>query len=276
MRSRGLLGRDGRPRLRTDCVAIEHAAAARERALAADDSISSTHTSIGGVYILRRRWHDAEAALRRSIAIDPAERGCASLALDDDAYRLRLARREAIREQTIAASLNPVSPILVGVLGWQRYLRGVRRRGRAWSRLSTSTPIMEEGHAGLARVAARLGDDATVAKTIAAGLTRGKRCRGDLLAEHASALVVLGEHAAHAQLAREASARGAMPANLALAWASLGDADRAIDYLARESYLVYWAPQAIWWDPRLDELRDDARFARVRDRVNRVWSPEWQ
>ena len=257
-------------------VAIEHAAVSAQRAIAADDTVSATHTSMGGLAILRRRWHDAESAFRRAITIDPANA--------DARHWLSMSmltgfglRQEAIREQTIAAALNPVSPIQVVVLGWQQYLRGEFDH----SRLSMEPAVdlnadMEEGHVGLARVAARLGDDATVAKTIAAGLTRGKRRRGDLLAEHASALVVLGDARRARELALEASALGPMPANLALAWASLGEADRAFDCLARESYLVYWAPQAIWWDPRLDQLRDDARFARVRDRVNRVWSPEWE
>ena len=68
---------------------------------------------------------------------------------------------------------------------------------------------------------------------------------------------------------------GAMPINLALAWASLGDLDRAFECLAAESFLVYWAPQAVWWDPRFDEIRDDPRFARVQEAVKQVWRPEW-
>lgn len=257
-------------------VAIERAAASAQRAIAADDTISATHTSMGGLYILRRRWHEAETAFRRAITIDPANadaRHWLSMTLLTG-FGLR---HEAIREQTIAAALHPVSPIQVVVLGWQQYLRGEFDQSRSSMEPAVDLNAdMEEGHAGLARVAARLGDDATVAKIIAAGLTRGRRRRADLLAEHASALVVLGDVSRARELAHEASARGATPVNLGLAWASLGDADRALDCLARESYLVYWAPQAIWWDPRLDQLRDDARFARVRDRVNRVWSPEWQ
>ena len=63
--------------------------------------------------------------------------------------------------------------------------------------------------------------------------------------------------------------------NLALAWASVGDADRAFQWVARESFRVYWAPHAVWWDPRFDVIRDDARFSRVRARVEQVWRPEW-
>ena len=51
--------------------------------------------------------------------------------------------------------------------------------------------------------------------------------------------------------------------------------EHALECLARESFLVYWSPQAVWWDPRLDLLRDDKRFVRVLERVAQVWSPEW-
>jgi hypothetical protein len=112
--------------------------------------------------------------------------------------------------------------------------------------------------------------------TIAAGLTRRTDLRGDLLAEPASALAVLGDSRRGRQVALEASAHGASPINLALAWATLGEADRAFQALARESFLVYWAPQAVWWDPRFDGIRGDSRFARVRERAAGVWAPEWR
>src|SRR5262249_4834288 len=99
--------------------------------------------------------------------------------------------------------------------------------------------------------------------------------RGDFLAEHASALGVLGDSARARRFAREASARGAMPLNLALAWATIGEADRAFRCLEHDQLRVYWAPQAIWWDPRLDGIRDDARFRRVLRRVDQHWLPAW-
>jgi tetratricopeptide (TPR) repeat protein len=239
------------------------------------ETVSSVHTSIGGVNILRRRWRDAESALRSAIILDPHNA--------DAHHWLALtlltgfgAREDAIRAQTIAARLNPVAAIQVGALGWQRYLRGEYDL----SRLDMEPTVdlnadLEEGATGLVRAAARLGDEATVMTTIAEGLTRRGDRRGDLLAEHASALAVLGDVGRARVLALEATAHGALPMNLALAWASVGDADRTFRYLARESFLVYWAPHAVWWDPRLDGVRDDARFARVRDRVKRTWTPEW-
>jgi DNA-binding SARP family transcriptional activator len=257
-------------------TAIERAAAAADRALRLDDTVSATSASIGGLNILRRRWDDAESALRRSIALDPRNA--------DAHHWLSMTllsgfglREEAIREQSIAVTLNPVLPMLVGVLGWQRYLRGEYDLSR--SNMEPAVDLnadFEEGHAGLARAAARLGDEATVTRAIEAGLKRRSDLRGDLLAEQASAFAILGDARRARQLALAASRHEAMPLNLALAWASVSDTRRALECLERESFLVYWAPQAVWWDPRFDQIRDERRFARVLDRVARVWSSEWR
>jgi hypothetical protein len=133
----------------------------------------------------------------------------------------------------------------------------------------------EDGYSGLARAAARLGDEAAVVKAIKTGLNRRSDLRGDLLAEHASAFAILGDRRRARQFASEASQYEPMPLNLALAWASVGDGRKALDCLERESFLVYWGPQALWWDPRFDQIRDEPRFARVVDRAARVWAAEW-
>jgi hypothetical protein len=134
---------------------------------------------------------------------------------------------------------------------------------------------LEEGHAGLARVAARMGDEATVMTTLKAGLAKRRDLRGDLLAEQSSALAVLGDSVRARRLALEATAHGAAPLQLAFAWASTGDAGRAFRCLEGESFHLYSAPADVWWDPRFDAIRDDARFRRVRAQLDRVWRPEW-
>jgi tetratricopeptide (TPR) repeat protein len=173
--------------------AINRASASAERALALDDTLSSVYTSVGGVNILRRRWHDAETSLNRAIELDPQNA--------DARHWLALTLLTgygncdgAVREQTVAARLNPLAAIQVGTLGWQRYLRGEYDLSR--SEMEPTVDLnaeLEEGHAGLARAAARLGDESTVMATIAAGLTRRTDLRGDLLAEQASAHAVLGD-----------------------------------------------------------------------------------
>ncbi len=256
--------------------AAQRAAAYAERALALDDSRSGAHASVGVMNIVRRRWHDAESALRRAIELDPQNADAhhwLSLTLLTGFGK----RDEALREQTVAARTNPLAPIQVGTLGWYQYLRGEYELSRL--ELEPAADLngeLEEGHAGVARAAARLGDEAGVRSAIAAGLSRRLDLRGDLLAEQASALAVLGDTRRARQTALEASAFGASPMNLALAWASQRDADRAFAYLRRESFHVYWAPQALWWDRRFDDIRDDARFDRIRRAVDTTWKPEWR
>jgi DNA-binding SARP family transcriptional activator len=255
--------------------AIERGAEYATKALAIDDTLAAAHASLGGVNILRRRWHDAASSLRHALALDPHSA--------DAHHWLSLTLLsgfgngdEAIAEQVIATTLNPVSPIQVSSLGWQRYLR--REYDLARSIMEPAVDLsaeIEEAPAGLARTAARLGDEKTVMATIAVGLTHRADARGDLLAEHASALAVLGDARRGRQLALEAAAYAPMPVNMALAWASLGDVDAALESLARESFRAYWTPHAIWWDPRFDLLRSDTRFKQIRERVERVWLPEF-
>jgi hypothetical protein len=114
-----------------------------------------------------------------------------------------------------------------------------------------------------------------MARAIEDGMTRRGDLRGDLLAEQASGLAVLGDARGARRLLGEANAHGAMPLNLALAWAALGNADRAFHFLECDAFLIYWTPQALWWDPRLDGIRDDPRFRGIRGRVERLWSPAW-
>jgi DNA-binding SARP family transcriptional activator len=255
--------------------AAARAAEYAERALSLDDSRSGAHASLGGVNILRRRWHAAESALRCAIQIDPRNA--------DARHWLALTlltgfgkRDEALREQTIAARMNPLAPIQVGALGWQQYLRGDYELSKlALEPAADLNGELEEAHAGVARAAARLGDEAGVRSAITAALNRRLDLRGDLLAEQASALAVLGDTRRARRVAIEAAAYGAEPLNLALAWAAQGDANRAFSWLRRGSFSVYWAPQAIWWDHRFDEIRDDARFARIQQTVAGSWNPEW-
>ena len=256
-------------------TAVERGMEYANRALAIDDTLAAAHVSLGGVNITRRRWHDAATSLGRALSLDPHSA--------DAHHWLSLtlmsgfgARDEAIAEQVTAATLNPVSPVQVSSLGWQRYLRGEYDLARSAMEPAVDLSAeIEEAPAGLARAAARLGDEKTVMATIAAGLTHRAAARGDLLAEQASALAVLGDRRRGRQLAHEAAACGPMPVNLALAWASLGDVDAALESLAHESFRVYWTPHAIWWDPRFDVLRNEPRFRRIRKRVEREWQPEF-
>ncbi|HVE34383.1 MAG TPA: BTAD domain-containing putative transcriptional regulator, partial [Gemmatimonadaceae bacterium] len=158
-------------------TAIERASDYAARALAIDDTLAAAHISLGGVNIVARRWHDAASSLRRAIALDPQNA--------DAHHWLSLtlltgfgARDDAVDAQVTAAMLNPVSPIQVSSLGWQRYLRGEYDLARSVMEPALDLSVeIDEAPAGLARVAARLGDEQTVMTAISAGLTRRVEAR---------------------------------------------------------------------------------------------------
>jgi tetratricopeptide (TPR) repeat protein len=255
--------------------AADRAAPCAERALALEPSLSASHTSLGGLGMVRREWARAEAALRQAVALDPgnamAHHWLANILLAGYGRR-----DEALREQLIATRLDPLLPVLIGTLGWHRYLRGQLVASRAeYERAVDLDTDFDEGHAGLMRAAARFGDTAGVEAALAAGLARRDDLRGELLAESASALAVLGDPFRARERAEEAERLGALPITLALAWAGIGDAERAFGWLERESFQIYWSPHAVWWDPRLDGLRADTRFVEVVRRVKDAWRPEW-
>jgi len=255
--------------------AAPRAAQYAERALSLDDNRSGAHASYGGVNIMRRQWDQVESALRRAIQIDPRNADARHWL----AMTLLTAfgkRDEALREQTIAAQMQPLAPIQVGTVGWFRYLAGeFDLSKRAHEPAADLNDEVEEGYAGVARAAARLGDETGVRSAIAAGMSRRRESRGDLLAEYASALAVLGDTRRARRIVLEASTRDAAPMKMALAWASVGDANRMFSWLGRESFRVSWTPQAVWWDPRFDRFRDDARFGRVREAAAQSWRPDW-
>jgi DNA-binding SARP family transcriptional activator/Tfp pilus assembly protein PilF len=256
--------------------AAGRAAPCAERAVALDASLSGAHASVGCVAMVRRGWVRAEASFRSAIALDPgnadAHHWLANVLLTGFGRR-----DEALKEQSVGAQLNPISPVAVGTLGWHHYLRAEFALSRAeFERAVDLDTDFEEGHVGLVRAAARLGDQPAADAALDAGLARRSDLRGDLLAEGAAALAVLGERHRARDRAEEAASLGALPISLGLAWASLGDADRAFAWLENEDFQLYWAPHAVWWDPRFDALRGDPRFARVRERVKQAWQPEWE
>jgi hypothetical protein len=61
-------------------------------------------------------------------------------------------------------------------------------------------------------------------------------------------------------LLRESQSRSPNPKYLALAWARLGDKDRALEWLGREYVEQSEALLYLKVDPRYDGLRDDPRF----------------
>ena len=234
-------------------VAIAHGAAERRsRARARRHAVRGAHVDWRRE-LIRRRWHDAEAAFRRAIAPRSAERGRAPLALAHAAHGFRRARRgDSASRRSRRASIRVADagrcPRLAALSAWRvrsvAIEHGAGGRPQRRSRGGTRRPRARRGAIG------RRGDSddddrsrADAGAAIFAAISwRNTRPRSP---SSATRVGRAGSRSRRPSI-------GAMPLNLALAWASLGDADRALQCLERESFLVYWAPQAVWWDPRFD------------------------
>jgi DNA-binding SARP family transcriptional activator/Flp pilus assembly protein TadD len=250
--------------------AIREARRCIEQAVAIEGDSPESHVSKGGVQILERRWREAEASLRRALALNPSLANAHHwLALAILTGRGNLL--EAVEAQETAARLNPLAPMMVSTVGWHRYLMGEFERSReAYQKAVDLDYGFDEGHAGLARVAAQQSDLATVLSALAHGRQRRPDLEAELDAELAGALAVMGDKGA----AREAILRAegmARPLHVGAAWAAIGEQDRALHWLGQDKGTAWWTIHLLRWDRRLDPLRSDPRFAAYLAREMNSW-----
>jgi DNA-binding winged helix-turn-helix (wHTH) protein len=205
------------------------AAAAFERALASDPRSSQIHQSYAGYFSLLGRHDRALAEMQRAIELDPV-----SVAINADAgWYYFVARRydEAIAQSQRALELEPRHAGAHFYMVLAHLAKGEREPARAWAlRYLDVLGAPEE----VKRRAAR--SDAT------AGLTRFWEWR--------------------LSQAQARDARGTpAPSELALAYAALGDQERAIAELQRAFALHSgWLLPFLRVYPPLDGLRSDSRF----------------
>jgi DNA-binding winged helix-turn-helix (wHTH) protein len=216
----------------------------------------------------------ARGFVRATIDGDPA-RGLAdldrSIAADADLWITRGLRgwallaagriREAVAEVETAAALNPWASWYSGMPAQYLFLAGEHDAALARGRDAVRRfPDSDYGHFALSQIASalRLHDEA-----IEAG-RRAKELAADTPLVHtslASALAAAGRvDEALGEIRSIEASPGPLPAVwLAPAWLALGNRERAIEMLeiAREQ----GAPQYVYtfYDPRFDELREDAR-----------------
>ncbi len=247
--------------------AMPAARAAALRALALDSTLAVAHTALGEVRLLHDHdWPAADSAFRRALAIDPggagAHRGYARLLL--------VAGRpeEALMHARRAVELTPADPGAIADLGRHHLL--LRQYAGARETLDQalaldSTRAETRGLLGL--LAEELGDHELAESHYRAALASAP--------DDAEALASLGRiHALDgrtdearvvlAQLDSLAPRRYVSPYLFATIAEALGDRRRAFAWL--EEAVEDRAGDVVWLDldPRLDRLRGDRRFARIR------------
>jgi DNA-binding SARP family transcriptional activator/TolB-like protein/Tfp pilus assembly protein PilF len=240
---------------------------AAERAVALDDASPDAHKSVAVALWWQRNWPGAERELRRAIAINPnhaASLSWYSLILVGSG-RLEEARNAARQ----AAELDPFGLMIVLTYGWQCYhVRDWDCALEQYAKVSELDPDWANTHPVVARIHAMRGDRDAAMRT----MTRvrefypGDSSLADLAFVHAT----LGDTAAaRGALARAEADRGTNPFDLALAWAALGEADRAFAALDRRRHEWVWPHRATIYDPALDPIRGDPRMEELKGWIER-------
>ncbi len=246
------------------------ARAAAGRALALDSTLGEAHTALAyGTMIYDWDWPAAEASFRRAIAVDSTYPTGHQWYADFLWGRGRL--EEALQQMQLAQRLDPLSLVIGSELGATYYL--LRRFDTAEQRLRETLALdANYPHTlyliGLVYLQQRRYQEAIDAMRRALDLAGFQE---DLAGALAYAYAVSGDHAAATRYTAEIQQRlangGVGLFALALAYTGQGDLNRAFEYLhraidVRDAYL----PED-FFDPLLDPLRADARFARIEERM---------
>ena len=245
--------------------ALPLAKAAAQTALRLDSTLAEAHASLGWALVLERDWDAAEPCFRRSLELNPsyseAHHRYAQLLI----YSGRL--EEAQAQLRLAVDLDPLAVPISTSVGWLHYVR--RNYAAAQAQLEKTLrlePGFVNAHLLLGLTLAELGnfDGALASLARAIGLepdnlelrlfeayVRAKAGRPD---EARAALAAADE-------------RAAIPAEVAIVHAALGEIDAAFEWLDRA---VTDAPYTLlnlklypWYDP----LRADPRFADLLKRM---------
>jgi TolB-like protein/Tfp pilus assembly protein PilF len=250
--------------------AMPAARAAATRALVLDSSLAVAHTALAQVHFLYDRdWSAADSAFQRALAINPNRAEVHS----SYAHLLLATGRldEALRHARRALVLDPLDPEIIAYLGWHDlYVRNFAEVRESFDRALAADTSRAESRRLLGLLAEVMGDYELAESQYRAALDRAP--------DDPEALAALGRvHAldgrpeeARAVLARLDSLtaeRYVSPYLFAGIAEALGDRRRAFAWLEeavedRSGDVVY-----LDRDPRLDRLRDDRRFARIRRTV---------
>lgn len=124
--------------------ALAKAEAAAEKALALDEELVEAHSSLGFIKLQKWNWADAEAELKRAIALNPND---ANARNEYSAYLSAIFHNEqALEQNKIGQKLDPASFIHIGNVGWLLCVMGQYERGIAALKDSLELANTAHGH----------------------------------------------------------------------------------------------------------------------------------
>ena len=244
---------------------LRRARAAALKAVEVDEELAEAHASLA----LVKAYQDgdaggAEAEFRRAIELNPSYPTAHHWYSD---FLAMLGRAdEALAEATRAAELDPLSPIISTTVGERLFFaRDYERAAERLRRTLELDPDFIQARLFLGVVYVRQGRRAEAV----AELRRARELAGGGDARVAAALVqayaLTGRKAEARRLLEELSAAGAevAPSDMALVHASLGERERAYEWLSKARDKARTSREAanmLKDDPRLDTLRADPKF----------------
>lgn len=244
---------------------LRRARAAALKAVEVDEELAEAHASLALVKAYQEGdGVSAEREYRRAIELDPSYATAHHWYSD---FLAMLGRNEeALAEASRAAELDPLSPIISTTVGERLFFaRDYERAAERLRRTLELDPDFIQARFFLGLVYVRQGRRAQAV----AELRHARRLAGGGDARVAAALVqayaLTGRKSEARRLLEELSAAGAevAPSDMALVHASLGERERAYEWLAKARDKARTNPEAanmLKADPRLDSLRADPKF----------------
>ena len=253
---------------------IAKAKAAADRALFLDDSAAESHVAVAMVHSLRKESRMAMESLRQAVNLNP------NLALAHLRYAWCLCIRgqlnDAVREMKRAQELDPLSPTNNTALGMlfifaRQYPSALEYCYKA-AELAPNEALIQENLA-IAYALNGMHDQAIERYHRVAELNPANK--GNTLAWVATVLVSAGRHSEAESMMPEilelATAGKADPYDVALLYTARGDKEQGFKWFAKalDGQRVS-QPGTIRYDPLLDPLRSDTRFAQLVRQHNRA------
>jgi TolB-like protein/Tfp pilus assembly protein PilF len=255
---------------------IRNAKAAAERALLLDDSIAESHLAAGAVQLCQNDYQAGMESFRRALALNP------NLAIAHQRYAWTLCSfghlDDAVREMKRARELDPLSPTNNTALGmiliFARQFREALEYCYKAAELDPNQALVQEN---LATAYALNGMYQQAIERYQRVGELTPENKGDALAWVATVLVSAGRKPEADRMMPEilqlATSGKADPYEMTLLYAARGEKERAFEWLGKTlqkgSGGVRSYNRMIRYDPMLDPLRSDSRFAELLKQYNR-------
>jgi TolB-like protein len=246
-------------------VGWKHAREAADVALRIDPASARAHAVLGlAIAEEEFKWDEADAKLDQALRASPRDSFALDFAARLDSHRGRY--DDALRHIDTTLSIDPLNPYAYDTKGVIQYLAGdMQGAERTLRRVNELSPTFYGAHLNIGWVLMARGDLNGALKEMLAETSENGRDAGLTSVYHA-----LGRKSeSDAALVRLTNEVGPWPSGVALAHASRGERDQALEWL--EKAYVERDPDLLLWGsghPFLATLRDDPRYKALLRKMN--------